>query len=251
MVKDFLVSFSNNFKEKTKNPFLGTYLAVWFIRNWELIYTLFNFDDDCDLNDKVTFIKNYYNSNDFIENLLTNILWAFIILILTYSLLNISRFIVNLFEKQLTPWVYKKTDSKSIVLKSDYERLKAERNDLQEWLDKERESKSRLESRIKYLENEITEITKTKKDQELDDSEKNDPTSEIIFSKLKEKELTKEFMDICTLINKGTPIKNNVSAKDYFVELGLITFANPYNSEAKMYKITSIGEKIIHKLRLE
>ena len=46
MIKDFLVSFKDNFKEKTRNPFLGTYLIVWLIRNWELIYTLFNFDQN-------------------------------------------------------------------------------------------------------------------------------------------------------------------------------------------------------------
>jgi len=32
-VKDFLISFSDNFKKKTQNPFLGTYLIVWIIRN--------------------------------------------------------------------------------------------------------------------------------------------------------------------------------------------------------------------------
>ena len=117
MIKDFLISFRDNFKEKTRNPFLGTYLIVWIIRNWELIYTLFNFDENFKLQDKIDFIKTYYSEQSFIGNLLTSVLWAFGLLILTYLLLSISRLITNFSEKQITPWIYKITDSKSIVLK--------------------------------------------------------------------------------------------------------------------------------------
>ncbi|WP_377717329.1 hypothetical protein [Pseudofulvibacter geojedonensis] len=60
MIKDFLISFRDNFKEKTRNPFLGTYVIVWIVLNWELIYTLFNFDDNYKLENKVAFIKAYY-----------------------------------------------------------------------------------------------------------------------------------------------------------------------------------------------
>lgn len=132
MIKDFFVSFKDNFKEKTQNPFLGTYLIVWVIRNWELVYTLFNFDDDYTLEKKKAFITKYYDeAHNFIENLFYNILWTFGVLILTYILLNVSRLIVNLFDKQLKPWIYKITDSKSIVLKEEYEQLRSERDDLQ------------------------------------------------------------------------------------------------------------------------
>ncbi|NHM04803.1 hypothetical protein [Flavobacterium celericrescens] len=260
MVKDFLISFSDNFKEKTKNPFLGTYLLVWIIRNWELIYTLFNFDSDCNLNDKKKFIFNYYKNNDFITNLLTNILWAFGLLILTYLLLNLSRFIVNLSEKQLTPWIYKITDSKSIVLKTEYERIRAESDDLQIRLDKERESKSRLEARIKGLEEEIIEISKAKLENiTTNTSEKKttrsvkkvDPDSTtILLDKLNQKELLQEFLDTCTKINKGNSIPNNYKHSDYFIELGLIKFLRNAINDSKIYSITQEGETLLKKIRL-
>ena len=69
MIKDFLISFRDNFKEKTRNPFLGTYVIVWIVLNWELIYTLFNFDDNYKLENKVAFIKAYYKEQSFIGNL--------------------------------------------------------------------------------------------------------------------------------------------------------------------------------------
>lgn len=56
MIKDFLISFKDNFREKHRNPLLGTYLLVWLFRNWELLFTLFNFDKEKKLQDKIEFI---------------------------------------------------------------------------------------------------------------------------------------------------------------------------------------------------
>jgi hypothetical protein len=260
MIKDFLVSFTDNFKEKTRNPFLGTYLLVWLIRNWDLVYTLFNFDNDCTLVDKKSFITNYYKNGDFIQNLCSNILWAFGVLITTYILLNISRLIVNLSEKRLTPWIYKITDSKSIVLKTEYERIRSENDDLQIRLDKERESKSRLENRIKNLEDEIIEITKIQTGSKTLERKKvgiknslntiSDSTS-ILLQKLKDKNLLNEFLDTCTKINRGEGIQNEYKSKDYFIELGLIRFSSNYSNSSKRYNITTDGENVLKKARLE
>ncbi|MBO9585657.1 MAG: hypothetical protein J7574_15940 [Flavobacterium sp.] len=257
MIKDFLISFTDNFKEKTKNPFLGTYLLVWSVRNWELIYTLFNFDKNSTLHDKKSFIFKYYKDNTFIDNLLINILWAFGLLILTYILLNLSRLIVNFSEKQLTPLIYKITDSKSIVLKTEYERIRSENDDLQVRLDKEREAKSRLEIRIKNLENEIIEVTKVNAEgmREQSGETVNQKTvvtsSEILLQKLKERKLLKDFLYICTQINKGNAISNSIESTDKFIELGLIKFLRNAVNSAKMYTITADGESLLQIARLE
>lgn len=256
MIKDFLISFKDNFKEKTRNPFLGTYLIVWLIRNWELVYTLFNFDNDKKLSDKIDFIKSYYVNHDFIINILTNIYWAFGVLILTYVLLNLSRFIVNFSEKRLTPWVYKITDSKSIVLKSSYDSLRLVRDDLQIRLDQERESKSRLETRIKTLEAEIIEITKNKniynENKSQDSSKDNTPeVSSILFKKLIDKGLLNDFIATSVKINQQEPIRNDYAPKDYFLELGLITFMSVHFANEKIYKLTPDGESVLKLHRLK
>jgi hypothetical protein len=260
MIKDLLVSFRDNFKEKSRNPFLGTYLIVWLVRNWELVYTIFNFDSDKKLKDKINFINTYYSNKDFLNNLWTNIFWAFGLLIFTYILLNISRLIVNLSEKQLTPWIYKITDSKSIVLKSVYERTRSERDDLQVRLDQERESKSRLESRIKNLETEITDINSSKpkdKEQKINPEELKPikiipDDSSILFQKLKDKKLLQDFIDTSVMINKDEFISNDYKPKDYFIELGLITFAgNNSSGNYKKYALTPDGQNVLKKHRLE
>lgn len=266
MVKDFLISFSDNFKEKTKNPFLGTYLLVWLIRNWDLIYSLFNFDPKSNRGERIKFVKAYYSETNFVENLLINILWSFGLLILTYVLVNISRVIVNLSEKQLTPLIYKVTDSKSIVLKEEYDRVRSENDELQSRLDKERESRSKLETRIKNFEEEILEISKVKIKSEIDNttetakSDANFQTSktgdakdrtDLFIARIKERSTIENFLNLCMSIQEDKAIANDYKSLDFFLKLGLFIFKANQSAYGKYYSITEDGKKVLDKIRLE
>ena len=267
MIKDIFLSFKDNLQEKTSNPFLGTYLLVWSVRNWELVYTLLNFDEDQKLQHKIAFIKHYYEQYDFIANLANNTLWTFFILITTYLLLNLSRLIVNFSEKQLTPWVYKITDSESIVLKEVYNKLKEEKRDLEERLEKEREAKSNLDTKIKKLEDENTElrtsIIQEKNTEVLEEPTEVPPpikvstilkekTVDIIFEKLKEQDLLKDFNEIATKIkNKETIDSNQIKPKNSFLLLDLIKLEGSDLKGRKFYSLTEDGEKLLRKINLE
>jgi hypothetical protein len=256
MIKDFLISFKENFKEKTRNPFLGTYLIVWIIRNWLLVYTLFNFDKKHDLDFKINFIKTYYYENDFITNLLTNILWSFALLILTYVLLNASRFIINLSEKQITPWVYKITDSKAIVLKEEYDRLKQEKNLIENKLEDERENRVKLLNEISRLENRIDELSIDNKEKPLVTSiEKGNSQNsniEIYQEKLKKKDYSNKFVEWALEGEKSSvwfPLGYEPEHIKYFFKIGLIEFNNSVTNEIS-YKLTNNGRKVFEVLRL-
>jgi hypothetical protein len=260
MFKDLLISFKDNFKDKTRNPFLGTYLMVWIIRNWELLYTLFNFDNDIKLKGKISFIKQYYTENDFIENLWTNLYWAFGLLILTYILLNLSRFIVNIFEKKLTPWIYKITDSKSIVLKETYNKLKSENNHLELNLEKERESKGRLQIEISKLEQTIEELNiskiEDKTNTESDYSEKKKLENEIdlMFDKIKKKNWLNDYLDAVDTVNRavnGWVDHGEVDESfDYFIKLGLFDISKDEGQHVNL-AISDLGNKVLRRVRLE
>jgi hypothetical protein len=256
MIKDLLVSFTDNFKEKTRNPFLGTYLLVWLIRNWELIYTLFNFDSDCNLKDKKDFIFIYYKENPFISNLLTNILWSFGLLILTYLLINLSRFIVNLFEKKLTPWIYKITDSNSIVLKETYDKLKSENNILELNLEKERESKGKLQIEITKLEKKLEESNNSINsiDKEIPEPNKIEDEIDLMFKKIKEKDWIKNYIDITYKVNsaKNGWVENTEIDEPfrYFITLGLIDISED-NGNYSNLTVTELGKRVLRRVRLE
>jgi len=249
MIKDFLISFKDNFKEKTRNPFLGTYLIVWLIRNWELVYSLFNFDNNLKLVDKIDFIKDFYTKNEFLINLWTNVYWSFGLLILTYFLLNISRLITNLSEKKLTPWIYKITDSNSIVLKIEYNRIRSDRDDLQLRLDHEHELKSKLDNRIKILEQEIIELTSKKLEERKD---KVSDVYSVLISTLKKKHLVVNLFELIKDINSRNHIHKNINGLNDFIELGLLKYDKDSSTSGYgYYEFTSDGQEVLRRLRTE
>ncbi|MEP0985315.1 hypothetical protein [Ekhidna sp.] len=102
MLFSWFTSAGNNLLERSKNPFLGTFTLVWLARNWELVFALFNFDKSHTLEKKIKFLSERIQYDTFWTEVGYNILWTFIVLILTYLLVNITRVISNLFEKRLT-----------------------------------------------------------------------------------------------------------------------------------------------------
>ena len=250
MIKDLLISFKENFSEKIKNPFLGSYALVWIIRNWVLIYSLFNFENDLTLAKRIEYIKTYFSNNEFLPNLFSNILWTFGLLLITYLLLNLSRLIVNFSEKRIKPLVYKITDSKSIVLKSEYNRLQSLNEELQKRLEIERELKSKIESRHKKLEEAVTKNTlfSTEND-ELNLNNINDVVS-ILLNKLKEENKLEEFKKTAVNIKEGIYIKNDYKPQELFKQLGLIIFDGSKSSSDKRYRLTKDGEEVFLKSRL-
>lgn len=260
MIKDFLISFRDNFREKTRNPFLGTYLVVWLIRNWDLIYTLFNFDNNQKLSDKITFIQNYYSKIGFIENVFTTILWAFGLLILTYLLLALSRFITNFSEKSITPWIYKVTDSKSIVLKETYDNLRIENNRIEIKLENEREIKKRLFIEVSELEKEIDNLkissveNKTEKSASENIAINFENEVDVLFNKIKNKKLIDQFINNISAIGEKEQgyikMEHWDDSTNYFIRLGLLE-SGQMNSNFSELSITPVGEKVLRRSRLE
>ncbi|WP_421764263.1 hypothetical protein [Ekhidna sp.] len=146
MILSWLTSAGNNLVEKTKNPFLGTFTLVWLARNWELVFALFNFDDSYNLDSKIEFLSERIKYDTFWTEVWWNIVWTFTVLVLTYLLINIARAISNLFEKRLSPLIYKWTDYKSLVPKSEYQSILDRMNDLQVRLEKEIQERLKAQS---------------------------------------------------------------------------------------------------------
>ena len=117
MILDSFSSFIDNIKTKVANPFFGTLLAVWLVRNWKLVYGVFIFDDSYKMHDKFKFITDYYKKKNIYDELWTNIYVTFGFLILGYILLIISRFFANLVEHRITPNINRVAASKLVANK--------------------------------------------------------------------------------------------------------------------------------------
>lgn len=117
MILDSVSSFIDNLKTKVSNPFFGTLLAVWLVRNWNLVYGLFIFDDDCGMDDKFEFVRNHFKGKNIYNELWINISTTFSLLILGYILLIASRFLANLVEHRITPIINTIAASKLVANK--------------------------------------------------------------------------------------------------------------------------------------
>ena len=264
MIKDIFFSFRDSMREKTSNPFLATYFIVLAIRNWDLIFTLFNFNPDSTLGEKISIVKGYYFSKNIIDELLVNILWTFGALIITYLLLNASRVIVTLSEKRLKPWIYSKIYTSAIVMKDTYEIVRNQRDELQIRLNQEREAKSILESEIKNLEESNREnlrIQAEKVNEDIPRKEPNKPEPkpktpavisdiDILYKKLESQNLLNAFMKISTQVRKGNSILKTSNELDSFLQLGLLRYSSsdPYNSKMAKFSLTQNGDSVLNKI---
>lgn len=244
MFKNIFNSFSESFKQKTTNPLLGTYILVWMLRNWELIYSIFNFDKEYKLYQKIAFIKEYFHDKSFINEILVSLGLTFLTLIVTYLLLNLSRLIVNFSEKRITPFIYKITDSTSIVTKSLFEDVRNERDEIQNRLDAERETRSRLEKRIKSLEDELLDKANDITMNSSQPFNKLDETTRIV-EKLKQEELLEKYKNISVRIKRGVMFQSNEEIElERFLQLGLISIFKR-NNIGIQYNLSEKGEAVL------
>jgi hypothetical protein len=124
---EVLNSFFNNIKDKLTNPFFGTLIIVLVIHHWELWYTVFNFDPDCILNDKVIFITNYVKTNLTFWVITHDILQAIFLMLLGYLIIIGTRSLVIWIEFGLMPSITGRIVNKDVVRRSEYDDAVKER----------------------------------------------------------------------------------------------------------------------------
>lgn len=139
-------SFIDTYKSKIKNPLIGTMISVWIFHNWKIVYSLFNFDKDCTMQDKINYIQNYFSKKEYFEEIWTITWIAFIVIILTFSLLAISRGITDGYYKIIEPWIKSKIDKHENFTQDERIKLMSKIESLNLSLDTKRSEMSRVES---------------------------------------------------------------------------------------------------------
>jgi hypothetical protein len=257
MIKELLVSFKDNIESKSTNPFFGTFILIWIFKNWNLFYSLFNFNPKTTLEQKRNFIIQHFKENPLLETILWSILKAIIVLVISYLLINLSRLIVNFFEKKITPLMYKWTDKNSVVLKSVYDTSEENRILLEKKVEDERTAKLRLQEDYEKLEKRLAEFVLKHQetyDNNLEIPKTQEPDSAIIpssndrtlliFNKFKRDGRLNEFEEFAENILNGITIKKENPLVREFRTLGLIAQSSSYSSDYSYYKLTEDGKKL-------
>lgn len=160
--------FFSNIKDKLTNPFFGTLIIVWLTRNWELVYTIFNFDNNKTLKYKIQIIKNHISAKDFLEDLAICAWHAILFMLAGYIIIIITRAISMFVEHNVMPRLTDKIVSEDVISKKLYNELKKERDEYSESFEiersKVRESSKNYTQKLienEQLQNNLTETDKS------------------------------------------------------------------------------------------
>ncbi len=159
---EIINSFFTNIKDKFTNPFFGTLILVLIINHWELWYTIFNFDSNCALEDKVTFIRGYTEINLSFLKFTWDIVQAAFYMLLGYMIIVATRSLVIWVEFSLMPFITGKIVSKNVVRKSEYDEVVKER---EQYFDQYEEQRKNVRNFSKTIDEQTQQIKQ--KDEDL------------------------------------------------------------------------------------
>ncbi|WP_306642629.1 hypothetical protein [Sanyastnella coralliicola] len=152
---DLFSGLKSDFSSKVKNPFIGTYFAVFIIRRWELFYSIFTFDGVVPLEDRVAKIQELLSERCLRADVLYSILITFGILISSYALANLSRIIVTFSEDNIKPLIQKNFGNDRVVDRNRFQTLRDALNRYRVSNDEYQEKILALEEDVKSLNSRI------------------------------------------------------------------------------------------------
>jgi len=104
---EHIFSFLDSYKSKIRNPFIGTMISVWLIRNWKIVYAIFAFDDDKTMEWKIKYISAYFSKIYFWDEFIDVIGIGLLSLLFTFLLLAASRVMTDFYYKIVESGIYK------------------------------------------------------------------------------------------------------------------------------------------------
>ena len=162
MIIDIFGSLKENLNKKVRNPFFGTLAIVFVLQNWQLFYSLLFFDSSDNRTVRIDIIESYITQKGGTTKMfLMAVLCSFIVMTISYSLLNASAFISNLFDARVHPWIVNlATKGAKIVTKEKHDLLAERYAKLENQLDDERKKRYEALLRAEDAEKKIEEMQK-------------------------------------------------------------------------------------------
>jgi hypothetical protein len=173
-------SFFSNIKDKLTNPFFGTLIIVLLIHHWQLWYAVFNFDQDCTLNDKIAFITNYAKTDLTFWIITYDILQAIFLMLLGYLIIIGTRSLVLYIEFGLMPFITGRIVNKDVVRRSEYDDVVKER---EQYFDQYEEQRKNVRIFSKTIDEQTEELKRKNEDLSKQTNEISIYTKKLDFNK--------------------------------------------------------------------
>lgn len=118
-MKEKIEELYDGLKERLKSNFLLTFVIIWLLHHWRLIYSIFNFDSDKTLFDKRAYIAQYISEEGMLWLWVFPLLWTFVSMTFFYFFSSISE-ILNIAYQNIRKAIYKKWDNKKLKTIEEY-----------------------------------------------------------------------------------------------------------------------------------
>ena len=113
-----------------RNPLVLSFILVWLCKHWELVYMLYNFNENLNLSDRIFQIKHYIGEQKFQGIFLIPLGLAFISLISFYLIGICAQAIKVLIGKRLTAALLAASDRGKYELKTVSDKNKRQNREL-------------------------------------------------------------------------------------------------------------------------
>ena len=192
MIQKILNALGSNVQEKSRSPFVGSFLIVTVFNEWHTILKSSASTDFDDAEKIELFIQD-------MKSVLDHDLWlyAFYSILSVIAYYGINFFIKSInafFDERLWPWMIAKISNKKVVTKERYEALKKEKEALEEDVD-------RLTDRLAKVSH-----TREEKENPEIDSNQEEVDHEVleVMDQLFDEEFTKyEYLDLIDQVKTG------------------------------------------------
>lgn len=228
---EFISSFFDGLKERTKNPLIASFSISWLALNWEIVLLLFS--SDLKSSDKIDLINIYIASNHFDTFYLPLLIGLGYILISDWFFLLLD--FLSSFGKRLRRSNNYKYLSNQLKPKYDYLEMK-----------KDYEEKRAKYSSLKELNTEIAEKDSLINDLKEQLGHKPKEEGSISYASFSKNEIFNFFLELAKKSKQSRAFNytENQVQIDYLESLGLIK-PSQVDSSRNQYKfqLTSLGEK--------
>lgn len=152
-MKEQLQEIYDGLQERLKSPFLVTFVLVWSIQHWRLIFILLTFDSDLNQGHKIEAAEIYISKHSgWCGMILTPLIWSIASIIFYYLMTILTKTIGVGYNRGLALTYLKLNEKRKLITKEEH---------------KEVEGKlKRQQSRIEELQKRVIEVSASLKDEE-------------------------------------------------------------------------------------
>jgi hypothetical protein len=241
MVKETIESIKYNITEKFTNPFLGSFIIVWIVHHWSIVYAFFYFDKDYSLEKRIQFFEMYWVNHSFLGSLFGAAGIALLVIIFTFLFLAATKYLSNIYRNVLIPLADKYSKG-NVVTNVTYQIAIDKIKELDKKIEEERRQKNTLISERDEFERRLyqdrtggsnitTTVNSQRSDSRFADMKnvlleiKNPETPESLIDSfietvLKEESVYRNSSEFNRL--SGLPIEETTSFLKYLEEMGFL-----------------------------